>query len=124
MATAVELPESTVRRRLGQLFSSGAIQLDLDLDPAKLGYGVGTNLYIKVETRHLHAAGTAITTHGPTMSVAVVSGPANLQATVVGPTVDALYDYLTSTLAQVPGITDIETSLTGAFVKHARTAWR
>ncbi|WP_019971088.1 Lrp/AsnC family transcriptional regulator [Mycobacterium sp. 141] len=96
----------------------------MDLDPAKLGYGVGANLYIKVETRHLHAAGTAITTHGPTMFVAVVSGPANLQATVVSPTVDALYDYPTSTLAQVPGITDIETSLTRAFIKHARTAWR
>ncbi|MFG3258264.1 Lrp/AsnC family transcriptional regulator [Streptomyces sp. NPDC048172] len=121
VAAATGQTEATVRRRLETLLSSAAIRLDRDLDPLQLGHPIGATLYLDVAPGHLHHAGAALARHGPTTFVAAVTGPANLYAGVVTRTIHDLYTYVHSTLADIEGVRHIETSLTGPYVKHART---
>ncbi|MBB4920327.1 Lrp/AsnC family transcriptional regulator [Streptosporangium saharense] len=124
LAAETNQPESTVRRRLDILLRSGAIYLDRDLDPVPLGFPVGATLHIDVEPRHLRAAGAALARHAPTTFVAAVTGPVNLFAAVVTATIRDLYEYVSTTLADLDGVTHIETSLTGTYLKHARVIRR
>ncbi len=78
-------------------------------------------LYIDVAPKHLHAAGDLLTRHAQTTFVAAVTGPTNLYAAVAVRTVRELYDYVTTTLAEIDGIVRIETSRTSAYLKHTRT---
>jgi DNA-binding Lrp family transcriptional regulator len=121
LAAATGQAESTVRRRLETLLASGAIRLDRDLDPLQLGHPIGATLYLDVSPGHLHDAGAALAQHKPTTFVAAVTGPTNLYAAVATTTINDLYTYVRSTLADVEGVLHIETSLTGPYLKHART---
>ena len=114
-------PESTIRRRIEQLLTSGAIRLDRDLAPAALGYTVTATLYIDVAPARLHEAGNLLTQHAETTFVAAVTGPTNLYAAVAVRTLHELYDYVTTTLAEIDGILRVETSRTSSYLKHTRT---
>lgn len=114
-------PEPTMRRRIDVLLRTGAMRLDLDLDPAALGYPVTANLYLDVEPKRLHAAGETLATHAATMFVAAATGTWNLCAAVACRDISDLYTYTTETLAEVPGIRSIESSITSSHVKRART---
>lgn len=120
LTAATGQAESTVRRRLEPLLSSGAIRLDRDLDPLQLGYPIGATLYLDVSPGHLHKAGDEVARHEPTTFVAAVTGPTNLYAAVATRTIHDLYTYVRSTVADVTGVLRIEASLTSPYVKHAR----
>lgn len=117
-------PESTVRRQLVTLLESGAIYLDIDINPGALGHAVVATLYVDVDPTHLHAAGCEMTSHSPTMFVAAVTGPANLVAAVACHNVRDLYTYVTATLAGIHGVLHIESSISSPYLKHARTTRR
>lgn len=122
IATLTRQPESTIRRQLATLLESGAIYLDIDIDPCAFGHAVAATLYIDVDPAHLHAAGCEMTRHGSTTFVAAVTGPANLVAAVTCDNVRDLYTYVTATLTGIHGMLHIETSITSQYLKHARTA--
>ena len=124
VATVLKRPPSTVRRRIDQLFAQGAVHLDRDLDPARLGFAVQATLYLDVDPQQLHAAGTAIATHEPTTFVAATSGPTNLVATVAIRTINDLYQYVSHTLANTAGTRRIETSIANRYLKHTKTTWQ
>ncbi len=121
IATAVGEPEPTVRRRLDILLRTGAVRLDLDVDHAALGYPVTANLYLDVEPRQLHTTGETLAGHAATAFVAATTGPWNLCAAVICRDISDLYAYTSETLADVPGIYRVESSITVAHVKRART---
>lgn len=121
LAATLDVPEPTVRRRIDTLLRTGAIRLDLDLDPAALGYPVTANLYLDVAPKRLHAAGEILAGHAETMFVAATTGTWNLCAAVACRDISGLYAYTTQTLAEVPGIRGVESSITTSYVKRART---
>ncbi|MFC3980047.1 Lrp/AsnC family transcriptional regulator [Streptosporangium jomthongense] len=124
LAAETHQPESTVRRRLDVLLRSGAIHIDRDLDPAPLGCPVSATLHIDVDPRHLRTVGAALARHAPTTFVAAVTGPVNLFAAVVTATVRDLYEYVSTTLAGIDGVTHIETGITGPYLKHTHLTRR
>lgn len=120
IAASLAQPESTVRRRLEALLRTRSIQLDLDVDTTALGYPIVANLYLEVDPRQLNSIGHSLAEQPQTMFVAAVTGPANLFAVCACRTISELYAYITETVAQMPSIRRVETSLTVGYLKRAR----
>ncbi|TDW18176.1 Lrp/AsnC family transcriptional regulator [Kribbella kalugense] len=121
LAAATGMPESTVRRRLGELLRSGAMYFDVEADPMMFGYATEAILWMSVAPSALSTVADALTRHPEIAYAAAVTGATNLFGFVVCPDPDALYDYLADRIGTLPGITHIETVPLTTTVKRAGT---
>lgn len=71
------------------------------------------------EHRHVRVVGEALATHPQVPFAAAVTGPANLVATANCHDLDDLYGYLTTELATVDGIQEVEVALMIRRIKQA-----
>ena len=76
-------------------------------------------LWISARRDQLDETGLAIARHSEAPFVAAITGTTNLLASVVCRDPRHLYDYLSQTLGQLPGIRDIETAPLIRTVKRA-----
>lgn len=121
LAVATGVPESSVRRRLGELLRSGAMYFDVEADPMLFGYATEAVLWMTVAPAQLSTVADALTEHPEIAYAAAVTGPTNLFGFVVCSSTDALYDYLADRIGALPGITRIETVPLTTTVKRAGT---
>src|SRR6201992_3076914 len=119
LATATGWSQSTVRRRIADLRASGVLYFDVDFHHSLLEPTARGMVWLTVNPAQLSAAGEAMARHPETAYVAAMTGAANLYASVLSPSTEALYDYLTSSLAQLPGLTGVETILVMRTVKRS-----
>jgi DNA-binding Lrp family transcriptional regulator len=110
LAAATHWHESTVRRRVDELRSAGLLYFDVDIDDAVLGVNANVMLWLKVEPACLDAAGQAIAAHPEIPFAAATTGLTNLAVSAVFRDTRQLYDYLTSRLADLPGLQSVETA--------------
>jgi len=110
LAAATGTPASTARRRLARLRASGALRIDVDLDPRALGLHEQTLLWISVAPAHLASTGAALATHPEVTFAAATTGRTSLYASVMTPDATTLYDYLTHDIAALPAIRDVESA--------------
>jgi DNA-binding Lrp family transcriptional regulator len=110
LAAATHWHESTVRRRIDELRRAGLLYFDIDVDDAVLGVSVNLMLWLKIEPASLDAAGRAIAGHREIPFVAATTGPTNLAVSAVFRDTAALYAYLTTRLADLPGLQSVETA--------------
>ncbi|MFG2826535.1 Lrp/AsnC family transcriptional regulator [Streptomyces sp. NPDC048434] len=101
---------STVRRRLAELRADGVLYYDVDYDLRQFGYGVMVALWLSVAPAELAAAGEALAAHPEVAFACATTGPNNLFASVLCPSVGALYTYLTTRVAALPGIRAMESA--------------
>lgn len=101
---------ATVARRLDELLRSGAIFLDVDVDPMALGFTTSAMLWLSVPPAHLDAVGRALTEHDELVLVAATTGRTNLVTQAICSGQDALHTYLTQRLGAIEHITAIETA--------------
>ncbi|GAB7032177.1 Lrp/AsnC family transcriptional regulator [Streptomyces sp. NPDC021749] len=101
---------TTVRRRLAELRATGALYYDVDYDLRKFGYGVMVALWLSVAPAELDAAGTALAEHPEVAFAGATTGPNNLFASVLCRDVRALYTYLTTRVAALPGVRTMESA--------------
>ncbi|TYB56433.1 Lrp/AsnC family transcriptional regulator [Nonomuraea sp. PA05] len=119
LAAATGWSESTVRRRMEQLCSAGALFFDMDVLPALLGYQVEAQLWMSVPPAELDATGRALAGHHEVAFAGATTGPANLTASIVCRDDEALYRYLNDSLGALPAIRHIETAPIIRTVKRA-----
>ncbi|MBE8522062.1 Lrp/AsnC family transcriptional regulator [Amycolatopsis sp. H6(2020)] len=110
LAAASGRSESTVRRRLETLRSSGALYFDVEVDAALLGYPLTATLWLTVAPSALESTGQALATHPQVAFAAATTGPANLVANVGCRDDAALYEYLADDLGGLEGIRQVETA--------------
>jgi DNA-binding Lrp family transcriptional regulator len=110
LAAATHWHESTVRRRIEELRSAGLLYFDIDFDDAVLGVTTKVMLWLKVEPASLDAAGRAVAAHPEIPFAAATTGPTNLAVSAVFRDVRHLYAYLTTRLADLPGLQSVETA--------------
>ena len=67
-------------------------------------------LWLKVEPASLDAAGREVAAHPEVPFAAATTGPTNLTVSAVFPDNRHLYGYLTSRLADLPGLQSVETT--------------
>lgn len=111
LAVAVATPPETVRRRLQSLRERGVLYFDVDLDNRVLGRGVEAVLWLSVEPARLHETGLALAAHPEMAFVAAYTGPRSLLAYVLTPDPRSLYTYLTTSIAPLAGIREVESAL-------------
>ncbi|HEY3630062.1 MAG TPA: AsnC family transcriptional regulator [Jatrophihabitantaceae bacterium] len=119
LAAATNRHESNVRRRIDQLWRTGALYFDIDLDSRALGLAGGAMMWASVEPDHLEATGQAMAAHPEIPFVAATTGPTNLVATVVCVDERHLYQYFTHRFAALPGVHAVETAPLIRTVKRA-----
>jgi DNA-binding Lrp family transcriptional regulator len=110
LAAATHWHESTVRRRIDELHRAGLLYFDLDIDDALLGVSVNVMLWLKIEPACLDAAGRAVAAHPEIPFAAATTGPTNLAVSAVFRDTRQLYGYLTTRLADLPGLQSVESA--------------
>ena len=110
LAAATHWHESTVRRRIEELRGAGLLYFDIDFDDAVLGVTTNVMLWLKVEPASLDAAGRAVAAHPEIPFAAATTGPTNLAVSALFRDVRHLYAYLTTRLADLPGLQSVETA--------------
>ena len=109
LASVTGWSQTTVRRRITDLRASGTLYFDVDFHQALLDLAVRAMLWLSVSPDRLVAAGEALASHPETAYVAATTGPASLYAAVLSASTQALYDYLTTRIALLPGLNQVET---------------
>ncbi|CAM5634523.1 MULTISPECIES: Lrp/AsnC family transcriptional regulator [Streptomyces] len=101
---------STVRRRLADLRADGTLYFDVDYTHRMFQQGVTTTMWLSVRPSDLAATGQTLADHPEVAFACATTGTKNLMATVVCADVPALYSYLTTRIAELPSVLDMETS--------------
>ena len=110
LAAATGLPPTTVRRRVAELRASGALYFDIDIDYRTLRLPLQTMLWLAAPPDQLMATGEALAAHPEVPFVAATTGTTNIYASVVRPDPQALFTYLTTKVAALPGALRMETA--------------
>jgi DNA-binding Lrp family transcriptional regulator len=110
LAASIHWHESTVRRRIDELRRAGLLHFEVDLDHWVLGLNVDVMLWLSVEPARLDQAGRALAAHPEIPFAGATTGPTNLVATAVFRDTEHLYEYLTTQLASLPGVTAVQTA--------------
>jgi len=110
LAAAIHWHESTVRRRIDELRRTGLLYFEVDIDNRALGMTVHAMLWLSVEPAQLARAGRAMAAHPEIPFAAATTGPTNLVASAVFRDPQHLYEYLTGELAELPGVSSVQTA--------------
>ncbi|MEU9110612.1 Lrp/AsnC family transcriptional regulator [Streptomyces sp. NPDC048483] len=110
LAAATGWSPTTVRRRLAELRADGVLYYDVDYDLRLFGYGVMVALWLSVKPAELAATGEALAAHQEVAFACATTGPHNLFASVLCEDVSALYTYLTTRVAALPGVRTMESA--------------
>ncbi len=119
LAAATGWSDARAARRLAALRASGTLYLDVDLAAPLLGFHSSAYLWLVVEPAQLATAGQAIAEHAEVPFAAAVSGPSNLVVSVISPNIEGLYDYVTTRIAAVAGVRQLEVSPVLRSIKQA-----
>jgi DNA-binding Lrp family transcriptional regulator len=119
LATQTHWHESTVRRRIEELRCSGLLYFDVDCDESMFGLSLTTMIWLSVEAAHLETVGRMLATHPEVPFAAATTGTTNLVVSATFRDSGHLYDYLTGSLAALPGVRSVETSPVIRTIKRA-----
>ena len=110
LAAAIHWHESTVRRRIDELRRAHLLYFEVDIDNRVLGMNMHAMLWLSVEPARLAEAGQALAAHPEIPFAAATTGPTNLVASAVFRDTRHLYEYLTGELADLPGVSSVQTA--------------
>ncbi|MBB4924630.1 Lrp/AsnC family transcriptional regulator [Kitasatospora kifunensis] len=117
LATATGWSISTVRRRMEELEACGVLYFDLDVHWRIFGVRAQTMLWLSVAPAELAATGAALAEHPEVAYACATTGATNLHAVVLTSDVQSLYTYLTTRIASLPAVHQVETAPTMRIVK-------
>ncbi|NMO56284.1 AsnC family transcriptional regulator [Actinoplanes sp. TBRC 11911] len=109
LAEATGWSQRQVAQRVAALVAADAIYFHLDVADAAVGMGSVTTLWFTVAPSDLAAAGARLADHSEVAFVAAVTGSANLMVSTRCRDAEAFYRYLTTKVAEVPGVHSVET---------------
>lgn len=110
LAAATGWSQSTVRRRLTQLRSSGAVYLDLEYDHDIFDLSARVLFWLSVAPAELDATGQALAEHPEVAYACATTGATNLHAVALCRDIQAVYTYLTTRVATLAAIHQVETT--------------
>lgn len=101
----------TVRNRITALRESGALHLNVWVDPYRVGLGIAATLLIRVEAGSLDAVADAVTELDSTGYVAVIAGDHDLMADVFCRDVPHLDQVLRTEVESIDGVFSVTSYL-------------
>jgi DNA-binding Lrp family transcriptional regulator len=121
LAAVTGWSESTVRRRIDQLWDAGALFWDLEVDAPAFGFHTEAWLWMSVRPSKLAEVGAELATHPEMAFAAATTGPSNIAASVLCRDSAGLYRYVTERLGSIDAIRHLETAPIIRTVKQAGT---
>lgn len=110
LAAAAGCSEAAARRRLLRLLEGGQLYFEVDVSNTVLGLPLQAHLWISVLPSQLARVGEQLAAERCVPFVGATTGPANLMASVLAASPEALYQFLTHTVAGHRGIVRFETA--------------
>ncbi|MGK5683586.1 Lrp/AsnC family transcriptional regulator [Actinoplanes sp. URMC 104] len=110
LAAATGWPESTVRRRLQELFDAGSLYTDVEIEPPVYGFRAVVLLWLSVAPSRVATVGAALAEHEEVVFAAATTGPTNVQVTAVCPDMPAFYRFVTERLGSLEGVQSVESA--------------
>lgn len=123
IARQADVSETTVRRRVEALISSGAISISVVPDLKRLGYVSSAFIGLKIDLSRLDDVVAAITPIPEVTFVAVTTGRFDLLIYAAERTLDDLTRFVVSRVASIPGVVDTETLVSPRLLK-VLSDWR
>ena len=108
LAAATGWTQRQAAQRVTALEASGAIYFHLDVADAAVGMHTVANLWFTVAPAHLAEVGARLAGHRELPFVAAVTGATNIMASARTPDPAALYRYITTKVADIPGVQTVE----------------
>lgn len=119
LASRLGVSESMATRRVRALVARGCLHFAPVIDPAQLGFDVEALIRLRVDLPRIEDAATVLREHVAVRYLSVTTGASDLVCEVVLPNSDALYRFITKTLAALPGLREAETSIELVTVKRS-----
>lgn len=113
--------ERAVRYRIQRLIESGIMHVMPVINPAKLGYSVIADVFIEVEPGQIHEVANKIATMEFVTYVACSIGERDISIQFVARTNADIYDFVTTTVARLPGVRKTTTSIVPLILKDTYT---
>jgi DNA-binding Lrp family transcriptional regulator len=110
LAAATGWSQSTVRRRMAELQDCGALYFDMEFDRRIFDLTARALLWLSVAPAELAATGAALAEHPEVAYACATTGATNLHAVVLAPDTTSLYTYLTTRIASLPAIRQVEST--------------
>ncbi|MFJ6214241.1 Lrp/AsnC family transcriptional regulator [Streptomyces sp. NPDC092296] len=119
LAAASDRSQSSVRRRMAELLTSDVLYFDVNYERRIFGLESVVMLWLSVAPSRLEQTGRALAEHPEVAYVCATTGPTNLHAVVICPDIPALYSYLTTKIATLDAVHQVETAPVLRRVKSA-----
>jgi DNA-binding Lrp family transcriptional regulator len=110
LAVATGRSETAVRRRVGELRTTGALYFDVDVSARAFGYTAAARLWLSVSPSALANVGKQIAEDPEVVFAAATAGVANLLVVAVCRDSATLSSYLTERLAGIKAIRSVESA--------------
>ncbi|MEK7693477.1 MAG: Lrp/AsnC family transcriptional regulator [Chloroflexota bacterium] len=111
IAEAVGVSEGTVRNRIERLIRDDILRIVGVTNPAKLGLNTAAVISISAELSRITDIAESIAAADGVVYVGYTTGNADIIVLAFFPTNDELTDFMTQTLAAIPGILKAETNI-------------
>lgn len=125
IAKVLGLDASSVRRRFDRLRALGCFTIVTVIEAAALGLESETLITIRAEPRQLSTISDALAEHHEVRYLALTLGASALICEVMASSTEALYKFLTGTLAELPGVLGWDAFLETLTLKrsYVETPW-
>lgn len=111
IARELDVPKSTVQRRLDTLMRERVIMIASYADSAKLGLGIHAHLNLRVNLAQYQEVIDAVGALTEVRWLAVTTGPADVVAEAYFASPNHLHEFIKDKLAPIKGIAGVETSI-------------
>jgi Lrp/AsnC family transcriptional regulator, regulator for asnA, asnC and gidA len=111
IAESVGVSEGTVRNRIERLIRDDVLRIVGVTNPAKLGLNTAAVISISGELSRITDIAESIADADGVVYVGYTTGNADIIVLAFFPSNDELTDFMTKTLAAIPGITKVETNI-------------
>lgn len=109
IAEKIEVPESTVRHRLGRMVNAGVIEFVAQTNPLNVGYPVWIMMEIEVASPRIRQIAAELANLAEVYFVYITSGTFDIFAGATFRTNEEFVDFLTGPMAKIKGIVRVTT---------------
>jgi Lrp/AsnC family transcriptional regulator, regulator for asnA, asnC and gidA len=110
MAEDLEMPESTVRHRLNRILETGLIEFAAIVNPLEFGFNTWTIMEVQAQLNRVEAVGETLASFQEVYFVGLTSGGYDLLVGAVFRSTEEHRHFVTTKLANIPGIVRTSTS--------------
>ncbi len=119
LADRCEVTPATARRRTEAMMADGVLRMRTVVEPEVLGLTVNAFIGLSINPTDLGVAGETLARHRDVLMIAATTGDRNLCGEIAVADDSALYDFLSETIGQLPGLIHADVAVSLRTIKRA-----